>query len=215
MKKKNRSLYIIALLAVILLIGIGYAALTSKLSITGNTKINKQSWKVYISGISSSMDSNSTVTRTFEIYKPNETTPVSEYQNTDDGKTGFLSFSYNYKATPLSGTWFTANDKLYITIKNAGTIDAYVRNVNLPTSGLSGISEVSCYWGEIGSYSSSAITSTTATPAIKAGESKTITCRHTFSGTSWLSDTNISNMQTYTSDEIIVPFNFSIDLYAY
>ena len=51
MKKDNRSLYLTAILAVLILIGIGYAALTTTLNITGTTTIKKITWDVHFENI--------------------------------------------------------------------------------------------------------------------------------------------------------------------
>ena len=52
LKNKKTQVYLIIILVVAILIGIGYAILTSNLNILGNTTINKNTWDIHLENLS-------------------------------------------------------------------------------------------------------------------------------------------------------------------
>ena len=107
------------LLLILLLIGvsIGYAVLSSNLSITGTSIISKQTWDIHFENIQTKSDS---------------ITPTSAAAISNQGKTVTYSVSLN---TP--GEYYEFN----VDVKNAGTIDGMIESVtstvnNQPISNL-------------------------------------------------------------------------------
>ena len=52
LKNKKTQIYLMIILIVAILIGIGYAILTSNLNILGNTTINKNTWDIHLENLS-------------------------------------------------------------------------------------------------------------------------------------------------------------------
>ena len=125
MKKKDTSLYLVALLAVAILIGVGYAALSATLNITGQTTIEKASWDIHIGRISKFVKNGATLS----------TTPEAGEINAGNLFWGNI-FPEDAIDNNTNTLLYTANLKkpgdicaICLEIKNMGTIDAKISEI--------------------------------------------------------------------------------------
>ena len=205
MKKNNTSLYLAAIFAVALLIGVGYAALSSTLKINGQTTISKASWDVHFESITASDTA-------IKFYAASDTTyssPLSSILNTN-------ATTLNYKIT-LSAPDATAATTHNFTAKvvNKGTIDATVSSVTLPTaanvtstntSAVTAISKmmtIKCTYDDGSEIKTGDV--------IKAGASKNILCKHHYKAPSELTqaDLTVWNNITSATGSLSLTLNFA------
>ena len=162
LKNKKTQIYLMIILIVAILIGIGYAILTSNLNILGNTTINKASWDIHLENLSvtdgsiaattpAAIDSNNTtVNFTVKLTQPGdyyEFTVDEANDGTIDGmvssivKTGltesqakYLDYTVNYSdGTAVSEKQLlAANQKETIKVRVAFKKD--LTAADLPTS---------------------------------------------------------------------------------
>ena len=189
MKKNNTSLYLAAIFAVALLIGVGYAALSATLNINGQTTISKASWDVHFESITTNDSS------TIKLYAPSDTylsSPLSSITRTN-------ATTLNYKVN-LTGpdTSATVSHNISAKVVNKGTIDATVSTATLPTEGsfTSGVSPtnagtvltrmmtIKCTYDNGTEIKSGDV--------IKAGASKTIICKHHYKSASELTQDDLN-----------------------
>ena len=189
MKKNNTSLYLAAIFAVALLIGVGYAALSATLNINGQTTISKASWDVHFESITTNDSS------TIKLYAPSDTylsSPLSSITSTN-------ATTLNYKVN-LTGpdTSATVSHNISAKVVNKGTIDATVSTATLPTEGsfTSGVSPtnagtvltrmmtIKCTYDNGTEIKSGDV--------IKAGASKTIICKHHYKSASELTQDDLN-----------------------
>ena len=184
MKKNNTSLYLAAIFAVALLVGVGYAALSATLKINGQTTINKATWDVH-----------------FEKISTNDPSAISYYAASDTKFSSPLTtnailsdttLNYKVKLTGPDATADVTHD-LFVEVANKGTIDATISGITLPT-----IDTVTSVTPDNATYPlMSAITikcsyndgtDINMGDVIKAGTSKTIKCSHHYKSPSELDD---------------------------
>lgn len=189
MKKNNTSLYLAAIFAVALLIGVGYAALSATLKINGQTTISKASWDVHFESITTNDSS------TIKLYAPSDTNLSSPLSSITSTNATTLNYKVNLTGPDTSAT--TTHD-ITAKVVNKGTIDATVSTATLPTEGsfTSGVSPtnagtvltrmmtVKCTYDNGTEIKSGDV--------IKAGASKTIICKHHYKSASELTQDDLN-----------------------
>ena len=182
MKKNNTSLYLAAIFAVALLIGVGYAALSATLKINGQTTINKASWDVHFENVATN-DSTA-----IKFYAANDTSFSSALTNIASLSGTTLNYTVNLTAPDATAN--TTHD-MTADIVNKGTMDATISSVTLPnfsgspdnaTSNTSNTSAIAHLMVEKCSYTDG--TEIKTGDVIKAGKSKTIKCTHHYKSAS-------------------------------
>ena len=110
-ESRSKNILIGVLLAVILIMGVGYAAFAQQLTINGTAKISSN-WNVGISSISGT---------------------VSHSSSTTDGTTSIGTPTYNSTTANFDATLIAPGDVVVytVTVKNSGTIDAKLTDVEL------------------------------------------------------------------------------------
>ena len=103
--KTKKARLVTLLLILVLLISVGYAALTTNFSITGNTTISKQSWSIYFTNIVPDDENNSVASVTTAPTLSNNNTTVTWAVSMD---TPGQVYSFN------------------VDVKNDGSLDAMV-----------------------------------------------------------------------------------------
>ena len=212
MKKKNTSLYLVALLAVAILIGVGYAALSATLNINGQTKINKASWDVHFENIST----NDPGVITF--YLPNDTDMSGSSISNISGLNA-TTLNYSINLTGPDPDKDTTHD-MTVDVVNKGTMDATISNVTLPSSA----NLTSVYPSNAAGYvlpNSLTITCTYSDGTtiktgdkIPAGSSKTITCKHHYKSPSELDNNVVDGWGSISSDTITAKLLLSLNFTA-
>ena len=206
MRKNNTSLYLAAIFAVALLIGVGYAALSATLKINGQTTISKASWDVHFESITTNDSS------TIKLYAPSDTnlsSPLSSITSTN-------ATTLNYRVN-LTGPDASAATTHNVTAKvvNKGTIDATVSTVSLPTAAsvtstnTSAVTAISKMMTIKCTYDDG--TEIKTGNVIKAGTSKNIVCKHHYKAASELtqSDLNVWNNITSATGNLSLTLNFT------
>ena len=208
MKKKNTSLYLVALLAVALLIGVGYAALSATLNINGRTTIEKASWDVHFGNISAN-------TADVKFYASTDSAMSSPISATSLGSTNTLKYSIDLQ---MDGQ---THDVVF-DIVNAGTIDAKISS--LPSWFNSGDITSNLYVDSIsagnlfakltaGSCKYSDGTYINTGDVITAGDSKSVTCSHRMKTASELTNSDLEywNSTSFSSYSTLTgTFNINI-----
>ena len=206
MKKNNTSLYLAAIFAVALLIGVGYAALSATLKINGQTTINKASWDVHFENVATN-DSTA-----IKFYAANDTSFSSALTNIASLSGTTLNYSVNLSKPDATAQ--TTHD-MSVDVVNKGTIDATISSVTLPSmsSDIGGHTAVLTLTKTKCTYSDG--TEIKTGDILKAGASKTITCKHHFKSPSELDlDGNgqIHGWGGYSSSVQSATANFSLIL---
>lgn len=175
MKKKNnkKTVSLALLLLLVVSISIGYASLTSLLTIDGKSSISSQTWDVHFENVANATPSNADVTVTkAAAIKELTTTPTDE---TDD-KT--VEFTVSFKKP---GDSYTFN----VNVVNDGSLPAKAK---LTVTGLTGDAATYLDWTVTG-------VDTTDGETIAAGGSKTLTVTVGFkSGITELPSSAIENV---------------------
>ncbi len=226
MKKRNTSLYLTAILAVALLIGIGYAALTTTLNITGTTEIRKPTWDIH-----------------FENISTNDSGAISFYQPTDmygswpaiTNIDSTNATTVNYRLTLNNpDEYSTTTHDMNVDIVNNGAIDATISSVTLPTT-----SQMStgCYvytdssgshGGRCGDSAMVSVIQRLITiscaysdgkeiktgDVIPAGSSKTITCKHHYKSNSELNNSDLDAWSSISGNMAAAKLALTINFYA-
>ena len=172
MKKKNTSLYLTAILAVAILIGVGYAALSATLNINGRTTIGKASWDVHFANISAN-------TSDVKFYASTDSALSNPMSASQIGSTNTVRYSIDLQ---MDGQ---THDVVF-DIVNAGTIDAKISTMTgLPDTDITSNQYVGStpagnifYELTTGTCKYSDGTKIRAGDVIKAGNSKSVTCSH-------------------------------------
>lgn len=196
MKKKNTSLYLTALLAVAILIGIGYAALSATLNINGQTKISKTTWDVHFENASTN-DSEA-----IKFYAASDTSFSSPLTNINETATTTLNYSVTF--TGPDATADTTHN-MTVDVVNKGTLDATISSVTLPsqladngslnTSAISHLVTESCTWSDGSTIQIGDV--------ITAGSSKTIVCKHHYKSASELTSDYLSEAWNNVSGDTV------------
>ena len=209
MKKNNTSLYLAAIFAVALLVGVGYAALSATLKINGQTTINKASWDVHFEDITTND------TSAIKFYKSDDaylSQPLTSITNTSS-----TTFSYKMNLSAPDPTMDTTHD-ITAKIVNKGTIDAKVSSASLPTgSSFTPVSPANAYSISMFvtvncSYSDGTLIKTG--DVIKAGASKTITCKHHYKSPSELTTEALSAWTSISSTNMTGSLSLTLNFYA-
>ena len=195
MKKNNTSLYLTAIFAVALLIGVGYAVLSATLNINGQTTISKASWDVHFENVATN-DSTA-----IKFYAANDTSFSSALTNI--ASLSGTTLNYTVNLTAPDATAETTHD-MTADIVNNGTIDATISSVSIPTCSASDYSSVTTpanAWNAMAQLTTISCTYSDGSAirvgdVIKAGASKTITCKHHYKSASELTQ---SDRDTFTS----------------
>lgn len=124
MNKRNYGILggIIAIFAVIAVISIAYAGLSTNLQINGTGTVNKSSWRVLFTNVS---DATKTGTAT-EVTHPEI---VANSEGVPSTKVGDYAVTMTTPGDSVS---------YIISVKNEGSFDAYISNLNIPTPTITG-----------------------------------------------------------------------------
>ena len=211
MKKNNTSLYLAAIFAVALLIGVGYAALSATLKINGQTTISKASWDVHFESITTNDAS------TIKLYAPSDTYLSSPLSSITSTNATTLNYRVNLTGPDSSAT---VSHNISAKVVNKGTIDATISTATLPTEGsfnTSGVSPtnagvvltrmmtVKCTYDNGTEIKSGDV--------IKAGTSKTIICKHHYKSASELTQNDLNNWNSVGSSAS-GPLSLTLNFYA-
>ena len=190
MKKNNTSLYLTAIFAVALLIGVGYAVLSATLKINGQTTISKASWDVHFENVATN-DSTA-----IKFYAANDTSFSNALTNI--ASLSGTTLNYTVNLTGPDSTPQTTHD-MTADIVNNGTIDATISTATLPTEAsfnapdvsptnavtvLTRMMTVKCTYDNGTEIKSGDV--------IKAGASKTIICKHHYKSASELTQNDLN-----------------------
>ena len=211
MKKNNTSLYLAAIFAVALLIGVGYAALSATLKINGQTTINKASWDVHFENVATN-DSTA-----IKFYAANDTSFSSALTNITSLSGTTLNYTVNLTAPDATAN--TTHD-MTADIVNKGTIDATISSATLPTEStmtsvtpanassyvLKNVIKIKC------TYSDG--TEIKTGDVIKAGASKTIKCTHHYKSPSELTNEEVVGFGSLSGSAIVGKTSLTLNFTA-
>ena len=211
MRKNNTSLYLAAIFAVALLIGVGYAALSATLKINGQTTISKASWDVHFESITTNDSS------TIKLYAPSDTNLSSPLSSITSTNATTLNYRVNLTGPDSSAT---VSHNISAKVVNKGTIDATISTATLPTEAsfnTSGVSPtnagfvltqmmtIKCTYDNGTEIKSGDV--------IKAGASKTIICKHHYKSASELTKDDL-NYWNSVGSSASGPLSLTLNFYA-